>query len=61
VHLRAAVFDRDGGGAVRAAGTAVAGCADALGRQIATELLLRGAGDYISVPQARPSDGGEPL
>jgi hydroxymethylbilane synthase len=61
VHLRAAVFDRDGGGAVRAAGTAVAGGADALGRQIATELLLRGAGDYISVPQARPSDGGEPL
>jgi hydroxymethylbilane synthase len=61
VHLRAAVFDRDGGGAVRAGGTAAAADAAALGRQVATELLLRGAGDYISVPRARPSDGGDPL
>jgi len=61
VHLRAAVFDRDGGGAVRAAGGAAAAAALELGRQVATELLRRGAGGYISVPEARPSEGGEPL
>ncbi len=61
VHLRAAVFDRDGGGAVRAGSSSAAAEAHALGRQIAAELLRRGAGDYISVPEERPSDGGDPL
>jgi hydroxymethylbilane synthase len=61
VHLRAAVFDRDGGGAVRAGSSSAAAEAHALGRHIAAELLRRGAGDYISVPEERPSDGGDPL
>jgi hydroxymethylbilane synthase len=59
VHLRAAVFDRGGGGAVRAAGGAAAPASRELGRRVANELLRRGAGGYISVPEARPSDGGE--
>ena len=59
VHLRAAVFDRDGGGAVRAGGEDAAAAAWALGRELATDLLRRGAGNYISVPQAHPSDGGD--
>jgi hydroxymethylbilane synthase len=60
VQLRAGVFGRDGTGAVRAAGHGAAARAVALGRRVATELLRRGAGDYISVPAARPSDGGDP-
>jgi hydroxymethylbilane synthase len=60
VHLRAAVFDHDGGGAVRASGSGASAAARALGHEIAEELLRRGAGDYISVPAARPSDGGDP-
>lgn len=58
VHLRAGVFDPGGAGAVRAAGRGAE--PDALGRQVAAELLRRGAGDHISVPAARPSDGGDP-
>jgi hydroxymethylbilane synthase len=60
VHLRAAVFDRDGAGAVRACGEAAAGEARSLGHKLAGELLRRGAGNYISVPLAHPSDGGDP-
>ena len=60
VHLRAAVFDHDGGAAVRASGSGASADARALGHEIAEELLRRGAGDYISVPAARPSDGGDP-
>ncbi len=60
VHLAAGVFDHDGSGAVRAAGSGAAAAARALGRQVAAELLRRGAGDYISVPAARPSNGGDP-
>jgi hydroxymethylbilane synthase len=57
VHLRAAVFDRDGGGAIRASGSAGMAQARSLGRDLAGELLRRGAGNYISVTQ--PSDGGD--
>jgi hydroxymethylbilane synthase len=60
VHLRAAVFDRDGAGAMRASGEATAGDARSLGDEVAGELLRRGAGKYINVPLARPSDGGGP-
>jgi hydroxymethylbilane synthase len=60
VHLRAAVFDRDGAGAVRACGEAAAGDARSLGHEVAGELLRRGAGKYINVPLAHPSDGGDP-
>jgi len=60
VHLRAAVFDREGGAAVRASGSGAATGAHALGRQVAEDLLRRGAGIYISGPEARPSDGGDP-
>jgi hydroxymethylbilane synthase len=60
VHLRAGVFDPHGGGAVRANGSSASADARALGHEIAEELLRRGAGDYISVPAARPSDGGDP-
>jgi len=60
VHLQAGVFDPRGAGAVRAAVSGAAADAAALGRRVAAELLRRGAGDYISVPAARPSDGGDP-
>jgi hydroxymethylbilane synthase len=60
LHLSAGVFDPAGAGAVRAGGSGAAAAAQALGRQVATELLRRGAGDYISVLAARPSDGGDP-
>jgi hydroxymethylbilane synthase len=59
LHLQAGVFDPGGAGAVRAAGGDAAAGAVALGRRVAAELLRRGAGDYISVPAARPSDGGD--
>jgi hydroxymethylbilane synthase len=58
VHLRAGVFDREGGGAVRASGSAAAAQARTLGQDLAEDLLRRGAGNYISVTQ--PSDGGDP-
>ena len=58
VHLTAAVFDPVGAGAIRATGTADAMGAASLGREIAEELLRRGAGNYITVPQARSSDVG---
>jgi hydroxymethylbilane synthase len=60
VHLRAAVFDRDGAGAVRACGEAAAADARSLGHEVAEELLRCGAGKYINVPLAHPSDGGDP-
>jgi hydroxymethylbilane synthase len=60
VRLRAAVFDRGGAGAVRACGEAEAEQAAELGHRVADELLQRGAGKYISVPQAQSSDGGDP-
>jgi hydroxymethylbilane synthase len=60
VHLRAAVYDRGGAGAVRACGEAAAGDARLLGQEVAGELLRRGAGRYIQVPLAHPSDGGDP-
>jgi hydroxymethylbilane synthase len=60
VHLRAAVFGRDGAGAVRACGEAAAGDARSLGHELAGELLRRGAGNYINVPLAHSSDGGDP-
>jgi hydroxymethylbilane synthase len=59
LRLQAGVFDPGGAGAVRAAGSDAAAGAVALGRRVAAELLRRGAGDYISVPAARPSDGGD--
>jgi hydroxymethylbilane synthase len=59
VHLRAAVFDRDGGGAVRTSASAGMAQARSLGQDLAGELLRRGAGNYISV--TKPSDGGDVL
>jgi len=50
VTLRAGVFDPDGGAPVRACTTGAAGQAPELGREVAAELLRRGAGNYISVP-----------
>jgi hydroxymethylbilane synthase len=60
VHLRAAVFDQGGTVAVRAGGGGPAVRAAELGGDVAAELLRLGAASYLSVPQARPSDGGEP-
>jgi hydroxymethylbilane synthase len=59
VHLRAGVFDRGGGGAVRTSASAGMAQARSLGQELAAELLRRGAGNYISVTQ--PSDGGDAL
>lgn len=60
VHLRAGVFSPDGVGAIRARGSAKIAEAASLGREIAGELLRRGAGDYISVLTARSNEGGDP-
>jgi hydroxymethylbilane synthase len=57
VHLRAGVFDRGGGGAVRTSASAGMAQARSLGQELAAELLRRGAANYISVTQ--PSDGGD--
>jgi hydroxymethylbilane synthase len=59
VHLRAAVFDRDGGSALRASGRAAMAQARSLGQDLAGELLRRGAGNYLNV--RHPTDGGDAL
>ncbi|HEY3733279.1 MAG TPA: hydroxymethylbilane synthase [Streptosporangiaceae bacterium] len=60
VQLRAAVIDPAGGGAVRGGGAGRPEDAEALGREVAGYLLRQGAGNYITVPSARPSNGGDP-
>lgn len=52
--MRAAVLSTDGTRAVRAQGSAPATDAEQLGRDLAAELLRRGAADLASLPQSRP-------
>ena len=54
--MRAAVISTDGTQVLRAHGSAPSTDARQLGRDLAAELLRRGASDLISVPQA-PSSG----
>jgi hydroxymethylbilane synthase len=52
--MRAAVLSADGTRAVRVQASAPATEADRLGRDLAAELLRRGAADLASLPQSPP-------
>ena len=57
--MRAAVLSPDGTRALRAHGSAPAAHARRLGRDLAAELLRRGASDLISAPMAPASSGND--
>jgi hydroxymethylbilane synthase len=59
LRMRAAVMSTDGSRVLRAHGVAPGADASQLGRDLAAELLASGAGDLISVPQARTSVGND--
>jgi hydroxymethylbilane synthase len=58
LHVQAVVIG-SAGPPLRVAGDGPAADAERLGRQLAAELLSRGAGSLISVPSARSSDRGD--
>jgi hydroxymethylbilane synthase len=57
LRMRAAVISTDGSRVLRAHGTGPSADARRLGRDLAEELLRRGAADLIGVPQAPTSTG----
>jgi hydroxymethylbilane synthase len=57
LQMRAAVISADGSRVLRAHGSAPSADARRLGRELAAELLRRGASDLIGVPQAPDSSG----
>jgi hydroxymethylbilane synthase len=59
LRMQAAVLSADGSRVLRAHGVASGADASQLGRDLAAELLASGAGDLISVPQARTSVGND--
>jgi hydroxymethylbilane synthase len=59
LRMQAAVISTDGSRVLRAHGVAPGAEASQLGRDLAAELLASGAGDLISVPQARTSVGND--
>jgi hydroxymethylbilane synthase len=59
LRMQAAVISTDGSRVLRAHGVAPGADASQLGRDLAAELLASGAGDLISVPQARTSVGND--
>ena len=59
LRMLAAVLSADGSRVLRAHGVAPGADASQLGRDLAAELLASGAGDLISVPQARTSVGND--
>ena len=59
LRMHGAVMSADGSRVLRAHGVAPGADASQLGRDLAAELLASGAGDLISVPQARTSVGND--
>jgi hydroxymethylbilane synthase len=59
LHLAAVVAGGAGEPAVRAAASAPPAEAERLGHHVARELLRRGAGKYMSMPDAHSSDGDD--
>ena len=59
LRMQAAVMSTDGSRVLRAHGVAPGADASQLGRDLAAQLLASGAGDLISVPQARTSVGND--
>jgi hydroxymethylbilane synthase len=59
LRLDAIVAAADGGGALRASATGTADQAEFLGRQVAADLLSRGAGSYLEVPAGHLSYGDD--
>ena len=59
LQLRAVVAGADGGSAVRASAGAPAGEAGRLGREVAAELLRRGAGRYMAMSSEDMSSGDD--
>lgn len=57
LHLHAVVLALDGGAAVRLSNSGPAAAAEQIGRDLAAELLARGAAAHIGVPQARSNTG----
>jgi hydroxymethylbilane synthase len=57
LRLRAVVVAADGGMALRGSASGPLAMAEAIGRQVASELLSRGAGTYTAVPGRAVSDG----
>jgi hydroxymethylbilane synthase len=57
LRLRAVVVAADGGMALRGSASGPLAMAEAIGRQVASELLSRGAGTYTAVP-GREGSGG---
>ena len=60
LHLHAVVLATDGRDAVRLSRSGPAGQAEQLGRDLAAELLARGAAAHIAVPTARSNTGEHP-
>ena len=59
LHLRAVVIGDDGAPPLAASAAAPAGEAEALGLQVARELLARGAGRYLTAAAAHTSNGDD--
>jgi len=59
LHLRAVVIGDDGAPPLAASAAAPAGEAEALGLQVARELLGRGAGRYLTAASAHTSNGDD--
>jgi hydroxymethylbilane synthase len=57
LHLQAVVLATDGGGAVRLSRSGPAATAEQIGRDLAAELLTRGAAAHIAAPAARSNTG----
>ena len=57
LHLQAVVLATDGCGAVRLSRSGPATAAEQIGRELAAELLARGAAAHIAVPAARSNTG----
>lgn len=57
LHVSAVVLGVDGRAAVRLSRSGPAGAAEHIGRELAAELLARGAAAHIAVPRARSNSG----
>jgi hypothetical protein len=59
LHLRAVVIGDDGAPPLAAGAAAPAGEAERLGREVARELLGRGAGRYLTAAAVHTSNGDD--
>jgi hydroxymethylbilane synthase len=57
LHVEAVVLAVDGSGAMRLSRSGPAAAAERIGRELAAELLARGAADHVAVSRARSNSG----